>query len=567
MPYVAVLLSLIVAGCSTPTLTQTPDQSEATTRPTSTLPSPTASTAPPAPEIITPSKPPNRAPSEPTITTPRDGARIIGTTTTIVITATDPDGDALTFSASLVDTTTGRQQLTPCRQRTCTLDVTPGHTYAVTPTATDGKISATGTPIRFTVNTPPPLPLILAPQPGDHSTPPQGGLLTYQNQADADGDAVRTSGITLQDAATGANFGALCSNSPCLLPDLTPGHTYAYILTVTDGYESRTRQGTLRVNAPPNHIQIDDGDDGTTQLPLTFPLTEPFATDPDGDALTTEIRVTYARNDTPAQTCPTLTGVFQCSIDLPMWGQEYAITLTARDAYGLTATRTIHVTTRLPVVLIHGWHGDRSSMMLAEDFLDQGHDAFRVSYAPKADETSIAALSTEQVWPAVERSLTAAGYPTTQRFDVVAHSMGGLIARYLIENPDDNTRQWDTRVERLVMVGTPNHGSFWASSERCAALYWSESCREMSIGSTFLSNLGIPTFPTGYSTIAGYGHYAYHNDDDGVVSRNSVAIPGAKNIEQRGLCHATRWFLNCAEEDALMNSERVLNDLTTILDH
>jgi pimeloyl-ACP methyl ester carboxylesterase len=42
-------------------------------------------------------------------------------------------------------------------------------------------------------------------------------------------------------------------------------------------------------------------------------------------------------------------------------------------------------------------------------------------------------------------------------FDIVAHSMGGLVARTFIRNYPG---RWETAARRLIMLGTPNHGSF-----------------------------------------------------------------------------------------------------------
>jgi len=43
------------------------------------------------------------------------------------------------------------------------------------------------------------------------------------------------------------------------------------------------------------------------------------------------------------------------------------------------------------------------------------------------------------------------------RLDIIAHSMGGLVARDYIEGPD-----YHGGVDRLIMLGTPNAGSTWA---------------------------------------------------------------------------------------------------------
>jgi pimeloyl-ACP methyl ester carboxylesterase len=43
------------------------------------------------------------------------------------------------------------------------------------------------------------------------------------------------------------------------------------------------------------------------------------------------------------------------------------------------------------------------------------------------------------------------------KFHIVAHSMGGLVARWYIR---ENRARWDTQQSRLIMLGTPNYGSF-----------------------------------------------------------------------------------------------------------
>ena len=49
-----------------------------------------------------------------------------------------------------------------------------------------------------------------------------------------------------------------------------------------------------------------------------------------------------------------------------------------------------------------------------------------------------------------------AQYPAL-KVDIVAHSMGGLVARDYIETP-----RYAGGIDRLIMIGTPNAGSTWA---------------------------------------------------------------------------------------------------------
>jgi pimeloyl-ACP methyl ester carboxylesterase/Mg-chelatase subunit ChlD len=89
----------------------------------------------------------------------------------------------------------------------------------------------------------------------------------------------------------------------------------------------------------------------------------------------------------------------------------------------------------------------------------------------------------------------------TERVDIVAHSMGGLVARAYIENDDfaefepdfpDYGTSFGHDVRKLVMLGTPNHGAMesWLAS----LVRGEESARQMHPGSGFLNvlNYGCP---------------------------------------------------------------------------
>ena len=84
-----------------------------------------------------------------------------------------------------------------------------------------------------------------------------------------------------------------------------------------------------------------------------------------------------------------------------------------------------------------------------------------LTYRPVAG-TDIRSMAIEVVAPAIHQALRRAGLdPATRQVDVVAHSMGGLLMRYLVERDD-----WASRVDDLVMVATPNHGSAVIGWER-----------------------------------------------------------------------------------------------------
>lgn len=103
------------------------------------------------------------------------------------------------------------------------------------------------------------------------------------------------------------------------------------------------------------------------------------------------------------------------------------------------------------VVLVHGLDSDRSDCVPMGDLLTQaGHQVAFFSYPGDQAISDSASLLRRQL-----RSLQSK-FPQI-RIDIVAHSMGGLVARDYLEGPD-----YAGGVDRLIMVAPPNAGSGWA---------------------------------------------------------------------------------------------------------
>lgn len=101
--------------------------------------------------------------------------------------------------------------------------------------------------------------------------------------------------------------------------------------------------------------------------------------------------------------------------------------------------------------------------------------------------------------------------------DVVGHSMGGLITRYMVHRIQANDADFPPYlyVEDVVTLGTPHLGSGWASG--CT---WAYECVQMENGSSFInylqSNAPNPQADGGtdWTTMGSY--------DDGIVSEGSA---------------------------------------------
>jgi pimeloyl-ACP methyl ester carboxylesterase len=224
-----------------------------------------------------------------------------------------------------------------------------------------------------------------------------------------------------------------------------------------------------------------------------------------------------------------------------------------------------------PIVLIPGWHGSAGTFtemipkLQAQGFTVLDFDSVTpgvqaMSYAPTAAGQHISYVAGKIVQQKIKAALTANGYdPNTQKIDIVAHSMGGLVSRFLLEKPGadvdnwssttgwygdglaDVDTDWKARVDDLVMLGTPNHGTWegWVPGTIGGFGNWNTTGGDMAPNSKFLSLMGYAE-PAGeyYTTIGGdptylqFFSYDYNGDGishgfDGVVPAESPFMTGS----------------------------------------
>ncbi|HEV7864681.1 MAG TPA: alpha/beta fold hydrolase, partial [Acidimicrobiia bacterium] len=198
----------------------------------------------------------------------------------------------------------------------------------------------------------------------------------------------------------------------------------------------------------------------------------------------------------------------------------------------------------VPVVLIPGWHGEAASFdrmipaleaagLTVLDFDPTRPGPQALSYAPTADGQHIPALAGGVVEEAIEAALARDGYPPGAPVDVVGYSMGGLIARWLVEHPGgDVGPDWAGRVGTLVMLGTPSHGTFeaWVPGTIGGFGRWNATGGDMRPGSPFLRTLAGAE-PSGERYVAiggapGWLPFPRHDyDGDGVAHGYDGLVP------------------------------------------
>lgn len=124
----------------------------------------------------------------------------------------------------------------------------------------------------------------------------------------------------------------------------------------------------------------------------------------------------------------------------------------------------------------------------------------------------------------IERFLVeCAGETEDDKVDLIAHSAGGLVARYYIK-----ALGGARRVHSLVTLGTPHHGTYTS-----ALMPMYKVARQTAPGSAFLRELnrGADTDgPVHYTSI-------YSRTDGVVIPAANARLAGARNVEVPFLTH------------------------------
>lgn len=126
-----------------------------------------------------------------------------------------------------------------------------------------------------------------------------------------------------------------------------------------------------------------------------------------------------------------------------------------------------------PVILVHGLWSNASAWAGYDKFFEEGHSAAWKSYSVGANP-SVTKMNTGESFGNTAQTKTVSQNAAELRkqieftrkdlnawhVDLVAHSMGGLISRYYInEDMPLNPLSRKPVVTRLIMLGTPNQGS------------------------------------------------------------------------------------------------------------
>jgi pimeloyl-ACP methyl ester carboxylesterase len=142
----------------------------------------------------------------------------------------------------------------------------------------------------------------------------------------------------------------------------------------------------------------------------------------------------------------------------------------------------------IPVLLVPGWGDDESHLSaLAGRLEEAGWPSSSVQRLTFQDPVG----SNREHAREIERAVLDLRERTgAERVDVVAHSMGGLAARYFLQTGGG------AHVRRIVFLATPHRGTV------SAFFAWGDGAQEMQPGSTFLLGLlHMPLIPMGVRAV------------------------------------------------------------------
>lgn len=208
---------------------------------------------------------------------------------------------------------------------------------------------------------------------------------------------------------------------------------------------------------------------------------------------------------------------------LAQWGAVYVTVLSAPLAFWWPFSRPRPgPRPHPPVVLVHGYLGTSAAWLwLAWRLRRDGFGTVTaVNYRSVGGDLHAAA---RKLAATVERLV---GESSTDRVDLVTHSLGGLVARaYLRENGGAHVR-------RLVTLGAPHQGT------KLAALAFDSLGRSVLPGSPLLAELSeSDPVPNAVSVTSIFSTF-----DAKVLPWRNGYYPGAGNIEVHGIGHDALLF-------------------------
>ena len=138
---------------------------------------------------------------------------------------------------------------------------------------------------------------------------------------------------------------------------------------------------------------------------------------------------------------------------------DIKVNLTA-GLYKSSLSSTVNIAlTRTPLIYVHGYQANGDIFENLKDYLSaKNFEGSAINY--KSQNGVVASAKELDSFLDQQKSLYLSKGIQVQKFDIIAHSMGGLVARYYTCSPDYINKD---NVRKIIFVSVPQTGSHWAS--------------------------------------------------------------------------------------------------------
>nr|MBA4404947.1 hypothetical protein [Nanoarchaeum sp.] len=121
---------------------------------------------------------------------------------------------------------------------------------------------------------------------------------------------------------------------------------------------------------------------------------------------------------------------------------------------------------------------------------------------------------------------------------IIAHSMGGLVARRYAQIFGNDS------VDKLILIGTPNHGMNGTIIKACPIFGESIECKDMDSTSLFMNKLNSEKPNVKIYNIIGTNCTTDGQPSDGIALESNVYLDGAENMRINGTCEGIKLLHN-----------------------
>ena len=175
-----------------------------------------------------------------------------------------------------------------------------------------------------------------------------------------------------------------------------------------------------------------------------------------------------------------------------------------------------------PVLLVPGYGGSVASLSsLAERLRVAGRDATVVTLPDQAQGDL--ATQADALGAAVDAALSRTGAASV---DLVGYSAGGVVSRIWVSESGGAAR-----TRRLVMLGTPNHGTDLARLGSLFSGACPTACQQLATDSAVFSRLDGDPLPSGVVVLS-----LWTTQDDVVVPPRSAVLDGVPSPSLQSIC-------------------------------